>query len=202
MAETALALYAVYGGVAFAGRLLLHRRRTGRWGIGGPSGRPGSLEWLAGVGFTASIVSGVSAAGLAAAEVLEPIPALDTDLAHTAGLALFGAGFVATVVSQATMGASWRLGVDERDRTELVTSGPFAVVRNPIYASMIPAIGGLALLAPSVLALAGWLLLVAALQAQTRLVEEPYLRRVHGDRYRRYAERVGRFLPGVGRLRE
>jgi protein-S-isoprenylcysteine O-methyltransferase Ste14 len=31
-------------------------------------------------------------------------------------------------------------------------------------------------------------------------VEEPYLVRSHGDEYRRYASRVGRFLPGVGRF--
>ena len=34
-----------------------------------------------------------------------------------------------------------------------------------------------------------------------RLIEEPYLTAVHGDAYRDYAGRVGRFLPGVGRIR-
>jgi len=33
-----------------------------------------------------------------------------------------------------------------------------------------------------------------------RAVEEPYLLDTHGDAYRGYATRVGRFLPGVGRL--
>ena len=43
------------------------------------------------------------------------------------------------------------------------------------------------------------LLLVAAVQLQVRVVEEPYLRRVHGRVYRGYAARVGRFVPGLGR---
>jgi protein-S-isoprenylcysteine O-methyltransferase Ste14 len=39
-----------------------------------------------------------------------------------------------------------------------------------------------------------------ALELQVRAVEEPYLIRSHGDAYRAYAARVGRFLPGIGRL--
>ena len=39
-----------------------------------------------------------------------------------------------------------------------------------------------------------------ALEIQVRLVEEPYLLRQHGDAYRNYAARVGRFVPGLGRL--
>jgi protein-S-isoprenylcysteine O-methyltransferase Ste14 len=38
------------------------------------------------------------------------------------------------------------------------------------------------------------------LELQVRAVEEPYLLRTHGDEYRVYAARVGRFLPGVGRF--
>jgi protein-S-isoprenylcysteine O-methyltransferase Ste14 len=66
---------------------------------------------------------------------------------------------------------------------------------------MIPAVAGLALLVPSVVALLGLALLVVALEIQVRLVEEPYLLRAHGDAYAAYARRVGRFVPGLGRLR-
>ena len=75
------------------------------------------------------------------------------------------------------MGESWRIGVDEQERTALVTSGPFAVVRNPIFAGMLPASLGLALLVPNVVALAGLAALLVALEIQVRLVEEPYLMR-------------------------
>ena len=36
-------------------------------------------------------------------------------------------------------------------------------------------------------------------KVHVRVVEEPYLSRTHGDAYREYASRVGRFVPGVGR---
>jgi hypothetical protein len=60
---------------------------------------------------------------------------------------------------------------------------------------------GLALLVPNVVALAAFLALVAALELQVRLVEEPYLMRTHGKGYLLYASRVGRFVPGVGKLK-
>jgi protein-S-isoprenylcysteine O-methyltransferase Ste14 len=192
----------VYGVVAFAARVLLHRRRTGSSGVSGVSGRLGSTEWLAGVAFVAALAVGALGPLLAVVDIVEPVGALDRHAVHALGIAVFATGFAGTVGAQAAMGASWRIGVDEGERTALVTGGPFRLVRNPIYAAMIPAVGGLALVAPSVVAIAGWVLLVVALELQTRLVEEPHLLRVHGEAYARYAGEVGRFLPGVGRLRE
>jgi protein-S-isoprenylcysteine O-methyltransferase Ste14 len=90
--------------------------------------------------------------------------------------------------------------VDEQERTDLVTSGPFALVRNPIFAGMLPATLGLVLLVPNTVAFMGLAALVLALEIQVRLVEEPYLLHRHGDAYRQYAARVGRFVPGLGRL--
>ena len=60
---------------------------------------------------------------------------------------------------------------------------------------------GLVLLVPSWVALVGFAGLVIALELQVRVVEEPYLLRAHGDRYRRYAADTGRFVPSIGRLR-
>ncbi len=47
---------------------------------------------------------------------------------------------------------------------------------------MIPSFAGVALLAPNLLALGGATLVIVALELQTRLVEEPYLSMVHGER--------------------
>ncbi len=53
-------------------------------------------------------------------------------------------------------------------------------------------------MAPNLIAVLGLICLVAAIQIQVRVVEEPYLRRVHGDPYLRYSAAAGRFLPGIG----
>ena len=58
---------------------------------------------------------------------------------------------------------------------------------------------GLILMVPNWVAIAGFVLLVASVELQVRYVEEPHLRRLHGSEYEAYEERVGRFVPGVGR---
>jgi protein-S-isoprenylcysteine O-methyltransferase Ste14 len=200
VATLALVLYAVYLLLAFGLRSLIQLRRTGSTGFHGLGGRPGSAEWIAGVGFALALVLGVAAPVLALLGWVEPIPALDTFGAHRLGSALALLGIAATLYAQIAMGASWRIGVDPGERTALVTSGPFALVRNPIFAAMLPTALGLTLLVPSWVALAGLAGLAAALELQVRVVEEPHLLRAHGDAYAAYARRVGRFFPGVGRI--
>lgn len=200
MATLALVLYGIYLALAFGVRTVVQVRRTGSTGFHGLGGRPGSAEWLAGVGFGVALVLGVAAPVLALADVVEPVGALDTTPLHVAGAVLSVAGIAATLWAQLAMGTSWRIGVDPEERTDLVTDGPFALVRNPIFSAMIPTALGLALLVPSVVAIAGPLGLVVALELQVRVVEEPYLLRAQGETYARYAARVGRFVPGVGRL--
>jgi protein-S-isoprenylcysteine O-methyltransferase Ste14 len=65
---------------------------------------------------------------------------------------------------------------------------------------MLPTALGLVLMVPSVIAILGLFALVASLELQVRIVEEPYLSSVHGQRYAEYAGRVGRFVPGLGKL--
>lgn len=201
MTTLALILYAVYLVLAFGLRTLIQLRRTGSTGFHGLGGRPGSPEWIAGVGFALALVVGAAAPVLALLDVVEPISALDVGPVHVVGLALALAGIAATFYAQVAMGASWRIGVDREERTVLVTAGPFALVRNPIFAAMLPTALGLTMLVPSWVAIMGLFGLVVALELQVRVVEEPYLLRAHGDSYAGYAARVGRFLPRIGRLR-
>jgi protein-S-isoprenylcysteine O-methyltransferase Ste14 len=196
----ALGLYLLYLALAFGLRTWLQLRSTGESGFKGISGSPGSLEWTAGVLFAVAIAIGVAAPILDLADVFEPLDALDSAGVRATGVALFLVGLVATLYAQIAMGKSWRIGVDEEERTDLVTSGPFATVRNPIFAAMLPTSIGLAMVVPNVVAVVGVAALFVALEIQVRLVEEPYLLRVHGEAYRGYAARVGRFVPGLGRL--
>ena len=59
----------------------------------------------------------------------------------------------------------------------------------------------LALLVSNLLALAMVVCIFVGIQIQVRLVEEPHLIATHGDPYRSYAARTGRFLPMIGRMR-
>lgn len=200
MATLALVFYVVYLALAFGLRTLIQLRRTGSSGFHGLGGRPGSAEWIAGVGFTLALLVGAAAPVLALLDLVEPIVALDTTAAHVAGAILAVVGIGLTFYAQVAMGTSWRIGVDHEERTRLVTTGPFALVRNPIFAAMLPTALGLTLLVPSWVAIVGLLGLLVALELQVRVVEEPYLLAVHGEAYSDYAAGVGRFFPSVGRL--
>lgn len=155
MATLALVLYVVYLALAFGLRTLIQLRRTGSTGFHGLDGRPLSAEWIAGVGFTLALLVGAAAPLLALLDVVEPISSLDTTAVHVLGLVLAVGGIAATFRAQIAMGASWRIGVDPDERTELVMDGPFAVVRNPIFAAMLPTALGLTLLVPSWVAILG-----------------------------------------------
>jgi protein-S-isoprenylcysteine O-methyltransferase Ste14 len=110
-------------------------------------------------------------------------------------------GIAATLIAQRAMGASWRVGVDPAERTALVREGPFTHVRNPIFTAMAITGLGLTLMVPNVLALTAFAALIIAVELQVRVVEEPYLTAVHAPAYLDYAAGAGRFVPGVGRLR-
>ncbi len=115
------------------------------------------------------------------------------------GWALFATGFLFTVLAQAQMGASWRIGIDERP-TALVASGLYRWVRNPIYTGLLTMLAGLVLITPSPWTLMGYLDVLLMIGIQARL-EEQHLERAHGADFRAWAATAGRFLPGIGRLR-
>ncbi|QBX56781.1 isoprenylcysteine carboxylmethyltransferase family protein [Nocardioides seonyuensis] len=194
-----LGFYAVYLGVGFGLRTWVQWRRTGDSGWRGISGRFGSPEWWAGVLFTVALIAGVLGP-VTALLGLDPVAALDAAPAQLLGVSAALAGIAATFATQLAMGTSWRIGVDETESTDLVTTGPFALVRNPIFTAMATTGLGLGLMVPNLVALLGFVLLLVALQLQVRVVEEPYLLRAHGQSYATYAATVGRFIPGLGHL--
>ena len=82
---------------------------------------------------------------------------------------------------------------------QLATTGPFAVVRNPIMAGELAVIWGEAVWFASagILLYAAILSLIAALVV--RLIEEPELRERFGEQYETYTRRVPRWFPRLRR---
>lgn len=199
MAGWAIGLLIVYLVLAFGARVIVALRTTGKTGIVG-FGKAPPLERLGGGLFFAGVALGAASPVLVLNDVIDPIDSLDITGLHAAGFALIGIGIAGTFIAQLQMGASWRIGVDESERTELVTGGLFALIRNPIYAFMITGWTGFALLVPTWLAYAAILVGLTGIEIQVRFVEEPHMIRMAGEVYRSWAARVGRFVPGVGRL--
>ncbi|SEH73410.1 Protein-S-isoprenylcysteine O-methyltransferase Ste14 [Mycolicibacterium rutilum] len=193
----ALTLFVVFAALGFGWRSWQQRRRTGSTGFKGISGTPLSAEWLAGVGFIAAMATAVVAPTLQLAGLVRPL--VESSALLVAGVVIAVAGIAATLYAQVDMGESWRIGVDASETTTLVRRGVFGVVRNPIFTAMLVFGFGLMLITPNAVAVAGFLLLLATIEAQVRIVEEPYLLTTHGEDYRDYLATVGRFVPGVGR---
>ncbi len=115
------------------------------------------------------------------------------------GGVMVAVGTVLMVMAQLDMGASWRIGIDEGARPGLVTTRWYAFCRNPIYLFMFVVFGGLALQLPTLLSVLLFVGLCVGIPWQVRH-EEAFLERTYGAEFRAYAHRVGRFLPGIGRL--
>lgn len=199
MAWFALGLFVLYAVLGFGWRAWVQQRRTGDAGFRGFHGRRGSAEWWAGALFVlgAALVPAGPVADLAG---MRPVAALDQPWIAWGGAVTAGLGIVGTLWTQLALGASWRVGVDDSERTELVTDGPFGLARNPIFTMMVITVVGLALMVPNPVSLLAVVVFTVAIHLQVRVVEEPYLRRSHGLDYAVYAAQVGRFVPGLGRI--
>ncbi|MEN9621434.1 MAG: hypothetical protein RL499_1627 [Actinomycetota bacterium] len=122
-----------------------------------------------------------------------------TQVVMTAGfVAIFG-GVVIALVAIAGLGRTLTASPVPKAGGELVTTGVYAWVRHPIYTGIIVAALGLAFIGASVghLIVAG--ALIVLLMVKSRLEERMLLGRYRD--YAAYAARVGRLVPGVGRIR-
>jgi protein-S-isoprenylcysteine O-methyltransferase Ste14 len=200
VAKLAIWLLVAFGVLTLGVRVAIQLRRTGRTGLIGLRQDAGVADWLSGILFIGGMGLGVTSPVLVLQDHLDPIEALDVDALQVIGIVLAAAGGVAVFGAQLGMGESWRIGVSDAERTDLITAGWFSFVRNPIYTAMIVGWSGFALLVPTWLGIAAVAVISAGLEIQVRFVEEPYLLRTHSDAYRAYAARVGRFVPGIGRL--
>lgn len=183
----------VYVAVAFVLRTWLQIRSTGSSGLVGVRRDASGVERVAGAAL-------VGAFGLALVGPFIGRPWLVGPVWPVIGLGLVVTGTIATLGAQLAMKTSWRIGVDPTARTALVTDGPYRLVRNPIFTAMIFVGLGLALMYATPAASIAPILLIVGLELQVRLVEEPYLRRIHGEDYLEWARRTGRFVPGLGGL--
>lgn len=200
MPRLALALFILSFVSLFVIRSLIQYRNTGSIGLNGFHGRIGSRPWIAGVATSVAFVL----APIAPIAVLLEWPGgglfVSNAALHGSGAVCTFVGIVGALLAQLSMGDSWRIGVDETETTTLVTTGLFGWVRNPIFSFMWILLFGLVLLVPNALAVTAAFLMILGIEIHVRAVEEPYLASTHGATYNRYAQTVGRFLPGIGRI--
>jgi protein-S-isoprenylcysteine O-methyltransferase Ste14 len=112
------------------------------------------------------------------------------------GWLLATAGLSFTVWARRHLATNWSADVTLKADHELITSGPYALVRHPIYTGLLVGFVG------SALALGRWRGIVAVVLmglAQWRKVriEERGMRQLFGERYREYERRVSALIPFI-----
>jgi len=96
-------------------------------------------------------------------------------------------------IAQSQMANSWRIGIDEKNKTKLVTSGMFSISRNPIFLGIMIANIGLFLVIPNAFTLLIVSLSMISINTQIRL-EEEFLRREFGAEYKEYLKKIRRWI--------
>lgn len=109
------------------------------------------------------------------------------------GVLLCLTGLVLLLLSLVAFGRSFRVGIDTDHPDKLVTTGVFALSRNPIYVAFWIVLFGQFLVFPN------WILLVYLCAAtwlfhRQILREEEHLKDYHGREYSEYCARVRRYV--------
>ena len=95
------------------------------------------------------------------------------------------------------LGRQWRIEAGLNPDHELVTSGPYRVVRHPIYTSMLCVLLGTGVIVtPWWLLLLSFLVFILGTEIRVR-IEERLLTSRFGDRFREYQHNVPAYLPLV-----
>ena len=111
------------------------------------------------------------------------------------GLVLFALGLSFAIWARVHIGRNWGTPMSQKDDPELVTSGPYRLVRHPIYTGIVLASLGTAVAL-------GWAWLIAVALAgvyfiYSALVEERYLTEQFPDTYPAYKRSTKMLLPFV-----
>ncbi len=112
------------------------------------------------------------------------------------GAVLTLAGLLFTVWARVYLGRNWSGVVTIKADHELITGGPYGLVRHPIYSGLALAFVGTAL------AIGEWRAVLAVVLALVAIVhriivEERFMREQFGAAYDAYAQRVRALVPGL-----
>ena len=94
------------------------------------------------------------------------------------------------------LGRNWSRSVTIKHDHELITSGPYAVARHPIYTGILIGFLGMAIAVSEVRGFLAFALFFVALRIKYRM-EEEWMRSQFGETYAAYAHRTAALVPYV-----
>jgi protein-S-isoprenylcysteine O-methyltransferase Ste14 len=118
----------------------------------------------------------------------------DSEAAHLAAFLLTLGGLAFALWSRFIIGRNWSAVVTIKQDHELIRSGPYAIVRHPIYCGFLTAVIGAAIERGTIEAFAGAAILAIIFRFKSEL-EEKFMIEHFGDAYRKYRMEVGAIIP-------
>jgi protein-S-isoprenylcysteine O-methyltransferase Ste14 len=107
--------------------------------------------------------------------------------------------FIILLVSAINLGRSLTANPVPLEKAQLKTTGMYSLVRHPIYLAIVLLAIGRVAISESFLVLLVGVLLVVLISIKARF--EDHLLLKHYEGYAAYAAKVGRMIPGIGRIR-
>jgi protein-S-isoprenylcysteine O-methyltransferase Ste14 len=120
----------------------------------------------------------------------------DTPAVYWIGLLMAGAGLGFAVWARAHLGSNWSARVTVKEDHELIRSGPYAIVRHPIYTGLLFALLGTAISFGQWRGLVAFACVTISLLLKLR-TEERFMRETFPDQYPRYRAEVSTLIPFV-----
>ena len=112
------------------------------------------------------------------------------------GAAITAVGLLFAVCGRHHLGSNWSQSVTVKQNHELITSGPYSLVRHPIYTGLLLGFLGSAVARGEWRGLLAVALLFGVLWRKLRL-EEKWMRAQFGDVYESYSRQVAALVPHV-----
>ena len=134
--------------------------------------------------------------------VFIPVPGLDRRILPDArwvvplGLAVQVAFFLLAISARRHLGKFWSAEITQKAGHQLVQTGPYRLVRHPIYTAMLGMVLGMAIVSGDLHAFVGMALLVFAYSRKIQL-EEANLRDMFGETYEDYRRSTRALIPWI-----
>ena len=110
------------------------------------------------------------------------------------GAAVLVAGLLFAVWAREHLGSNWSRSVTIKQGHELITTGPYAVVRHPIYTGILAGFLGTAIALSQVRGFIVFVLIFLVLWLKLRM-EEQWMRSQFGETYATYAHQTAALVP-------
>ena len=126
-------------------------------------------------------------------ELFIPVPLLSNDYTIFIGMFLLFLNLIISFLALIQMRDSWRVGIKEDDKTELINDGIFGITRNPYFLSYIVLFLSYILLVANILLIISSLIAIFSIHKMI-MKEEKYLEALHGEKYLDYKNNVPRYF--------